>query len=92
MVARRYPSPFKIDKIRKLLSTEEVGLLSDAFSWAGTSQGHDYWSNVCRGYTPFNCEHRRIIEAWVKAYEEDNPPKGTPPKTYNVFDPQNWGV
>lgn len=62
--------------LTSLAAAGNVGVLEEAFTWASSPQGHEYWSVRCWGEVPLSPDDIVLLLQWATAaYETAEQPR-----------------
>ena len=68
----KLPKNFAIDVVKKILDDGDTDYLDDAFDWADTKQGYNYWQEIFDDVEPLRKKGIIQLQKWVIIYLEQN--------------------
>jgi hypothetical protein len=68
----KLPRNFAIDVVKKILDDSDTDYLDDAFDWADTKQGYNYWQEIFDDVEPLRKKDIIQLQKWVIIYLEQN--------------------
>jgi hypothetical protein len=71
-VNNKLPKNFAIDVVKGILDDSDTDYLDDAFDWADTKQGYNYWQEIFDDVEPLRKKDIIQLQKWVIIYLEQN--------------------